>query len=361
MHTLPRSLFLAAILVTIFSVSLSAQTGGRGTYDFLNFPYSARVTGLGGDFVAIKDNDISSAYSNPSLITPLMKNTLGIGLATLSGAYKYGYASYGMDFKKVGSFVGTIQFINYGKFTAANESGDITGEFTGGEYAFNVGWGRSLGKLFSIGANGKFIYSSLENYKSLGLAVDVAATYSAEKDLFSASLIAKNIGRQITTYYDGHVEPLPFELQAGMSTRLQHIPVRISVLYNHLERWDLSYLDPQSSENQKDPITGEIRKKSDLSKFGDNFMRHIVLGSEITIAKVLAVRIGYNYQHRQELKLPQRHSLSGFSYGLGLHVKMFSLNYARTIYTPGGLNPNYFTLTINFGEFVKREAPATEE
>jgi hypothetical protein len=255
-----------------------------------------------------------------------------------------------------------LQFINYGEFTRTDESGNQSGTFSAGEYALVVGWGRSLSPLFSIGANAKLIYSGLESYSSFGFAVDVAGTYTSASDLFSASLIAKNIGMQVVSYTTAGRDPLPFEIQAGMSTKLKHIPLRFSVLYNHLERWDLSYEDPNDPANQVDPLTGEVKEKSSVSEFADNFMRHIVIGTELTIAKVLAIRLGYNYQHRQEMKLPERSSLSGFSAGVGLRVKMFSFSYARTTYMAGGVNPNHFTISANLGQFTKKEsAPETTE
>jgi len=50
-------------------------------------------------------------------------------------------------------------------------------------------------------------------------------------------------------------------------------------------------------------------------------MRHIVLGARTDHCQVLAIRIGYNYQRRQELKLYDKAGLTGFSIGAGLHVK----------------------------------------
>ncbi|MCX6268278.1 MAG: hypothetical protein NTW16_13110, partial [Bacteroidetes bacterium] len=73
-----------------------------------------------------------------------------------------------------------------------------------------------------------------------------------------------------------------------------------------------------------------------------------------TIAKVLAIRIGYNYQRRQELKLYNKSGLTGFSLGAGLRVKMFNLSYTRASYT-AGIALNYFTLGINLQEFIKKE------
>ena len=125
-------------------------------------------------------------------------------------------------------------------------------------------------------------------------------------------------------------------------------------MYNNIETWDLAYTDPNSADNKPDPITGVTKSKSGISKFADNFMRHIVLGTEITIAKALSLRAGYNYKARQEMKLADRKALSGFSYGLGLRIKMFNFSYTRLIYQPGGLNPNYISFAMNLGAFSKK-------
>lgn len=349
-----KSAFIFVLLVLI-SVSSIAQIGGRQTYQFLNLTNSARIAGLGGDFLTIKDNDITLTLANPSLITSEMHNNLSLSFVNYFTGPNYGYVMYSRTFKNTGSFVGSFQFINYGKFTGADETGIKTGEFSASEYALNIGWARQLGPLFSIGANGKLIYSSLENYHSFGIAVDVAGTYTSKNELFTASLLARNIGAQIVPYRPGNREPLPFELQAGISPKLRHIPVRFSFLYEHLEKWDLSYEDPSDPANQKDPITGETKKQSGVGKFANNLMRHIVIGTEVTIAKVFAIRLGYNYGRRQELKLYNRAGLSGFSYGFGLRIKMFNFSYTRATYQAGSLNPNYITLTANLGGFKKQE------
>ena len=243
------------LMVSGFAVSSVAQIGGSQTYQFLNLTNSARIAGMGGEFLTIKDDDITLTLANPSLITPEMHNNLSLSYVNYFTGPNYGYAMYSRTFKNTGSFVGSFQFINYGKFTAADESGIKTGEFSASEYALNIGWARQLGPLFSIGANGKLIYSSLESYHSFGIAVDVAGTYLSKNELFTASIIARNIGIQIVSYRPGNREPLPFDLQAGVSAKLQHIPVRFSFLYDHLETWNLSYEDPNDPANQKDPIT----------------------------------------------------------------------------------------------------------
>ena len=155
-------------------------------------------------------------------------------------------------------------------------------------------------------------------------------------------------------YLAGQYQPLPFELQIGMSQKLKHIPLRFSELLTNLQKWDLTYTDPTDPANIPDPITGQVTAKSGAGKVADEVMRHIVLGAELTIAKVLAIRIGYNYQRRQELKVYDKAGLTGFSIGAGLHVKMFNLSYTRASYT-AGIPMNYITVGVNLQEFVKKQ------
>jgi hypothetical protein len=331
-----------------------AQTGGNGTYKFLNYSNSARLAGLGGNFAAIRDHDISLSLANPSLISPEMHHQMSLGYVSTPGGINSGYAAYSRTFTKAGSFVGSIQFINYGTFTGADAAGNKTGDFSAGEYAFNLGWGRKLSPLFYIGANGKLIYSQLETYNSFGIAVDVAGTYVSKDKAFTASLIGRNIGSQIVPYVAGHYEPIPFELQIGLSQKLKHVPLLFSQILTNLQRWNLSYDDPNDPANQPDPITGEVQSDSGVEKVADEIMRHIVLGAELSIAKVLAIRVGYNYQRRQEMKLYDKPGMAGFSIGAGLKIKMFSISYTRGTYQAGSPNPNYLTLGINLNEFSKK-------
>jgi len=338
------------IFTTLFAHNLSAQSGGEGTYNFLVLPNSARVAGMGSNFLAIKDNDINLALNNPSLISPEMHNNLGLSFVDYFSDIKYGYATYGRTFNKLGSFVGTMQFIDYGKFQYADATGNIQGDFKSSEYAMNIGWGRSLDSTFFIGANIKGILSSFESYSSFGLAVDVAGTYYNDAQKFTASIIVSNIGRPITTY-NGYSEPLPFEIKAGLSKSMAHIPLTFSVLFTNLQQWDLTYTS--SINEETDPVTGEvINKNTGISSFADKAMRHIVLGAELRPFKVIRLRLGYNYLRRKEMVIESRPSTVGWSWGLGIKVYKFEIAYSRSAYhlTPSF---NFFTVTTNIDSFFK--------
>ena len=347
-----KPIYFILINFLFFTFQSYSQIGGDNTYEFLNLTSSARIASMGGDFLAINDNDITLAPANPSLINPGMHNHIGIAYVDFFSDVNYGFAAYSRNFNKLGSFLASMQYVNYGKFDYAEVTGERTGTFNAGETALNLGWGRQLDSLFSIGANMKFIYSSFESYSSFGLGVDVAGSYNSRDGNYTMSLIAKNIGRQLKAYDGGNIEPIPFELQFGLSQRLKHLPFRYSILFNHLEKWNLRYEDPK--DQQTDPISGEPIKTNGVEEFADNFMRHIVFGGEILIGKVISLRGGFNYRRRQEMKVETLKKSVGFSWGLGLRVAMFHFSYARSAWHLSG-SPNYITITTNLSDFYRKK------
>ncbi|MDP2424620.1 MAG: type IX secretion system protein PorQ [Bacteroidales bacterium] len=338
--------YLLLPLLFLAMPSIHAQIGGNGAYKFLTLPASARIAAMGGNFLAASDHDINLALANPSLITPQMHNNLALNFVDYFSDINYGFVSYGRSFDKLGSFVGSVQYIDYGRFTYADDIGEASGNFNAGETALVMGWGRNLDSTFSIGANLKTIFSALETYNSFGLAVDVAGSYHTS-DGFTASFIAKNIGRQLTTYTPGNPEPLPFELQLGISKKLQHMPFRYSILLTNLQKWDLTYNDP--SKIKVDPFTGIPVKEDKFSELLDKTMRHVVIGGEFVPTKSLSIRFGYNYRLRQEMKVDSKVSTVGFSWGIGIRVSKFQFNYARRAYHLEG-SPNFISVATNLSD-----------
>jgi len=346
------TIFLASIFLICSRPVVFSQTGGDNTYEFLNLTSSARIAAMGGNTLAIKDNDINLALSNPSLITKPMHNNLSLSFVDYYTDVNYGYATYSRSFKEIGNFLASMQYINYGKFIYADETGQQQGNFNVSEYAMNIGWGRPLDSLFSIGANFKMIYSALESYNSFGLGVDVAGTYHNSKNNLTVSLIFRNIGTQLTAYRDGNTEPLPFEMLLAMSKRLAHLPFRYSIIYTHIEKWDLTYNDPNDLSNI-DPITQEPIPENKFEDFADKLMRHFVIGGELMPFKNFSFRFGYNYHRRQEMKVSTKKGTVGFSWGIGFRIKQFQFNYSRAAYHLAG-SPNFITISTNLSGFSRK-------
>jgi hypothetical protein len=210
-----------------FSFTAKAQLGGSHTYIFLNMANSARVSALGGNYVPVYDNDITLAYSNPSLISKEMHNQFSLNYLNYFEDVNAGFVAYGHDFEKVGTFVATLQFLSYGDFVERDEVGRELGSFRAAEYALTIGWSKKLSDHFQMGVNLKNIYSKLDIYKSYGLAADIALSYINQEKYITSSFIVKNIGRQISTYNEDEREPIPFEIQWGISKKFEHAPFRL--------------------------------------------------------------------------------------------------------------------------------------
>ncbi len=336
----------------LFTPSLYSQIGGKGVYTFLDMPKSARVAAIGGNYLTVNDGDINVAFSNPSLINDKMHNKIGLAFVDFYSDISTGFASYSRTWKKAGSFRGSMEFISYGEFQRADVTGEKLGNFTAGEYALNIGWGRMLDPNFTIGANLKGIWASYDEYSSSGIAVDVAGSYISDDKRFVASLIVSNIGRQLNSFTATGIEPVNFDIKLGIMRELEHVPFRLFILTEHLQTWDLRYDDPEDPSKQVDPITGETNQDSDLEAFADNLMRHFIVGGEFSLTKNFHLRAGYNYQRRQELKVPSRMAMVGFSWGFGFRISKFHFNYSRSAHHLTG-SPNYVSITTNLDDFFK--------
>ena len=336
-------------IVLLLPVYVIAQTGGGGVFPFLNNNASARIAALGGNMLAIDDNDISIAVMNPSLISSEMNNTITMNYTDFYSDIKSGFAAYSHTYDKAGSFVMGMQFVNYGNFIATNDNGDQLGSFGAGEYAASLGWGRRLDSTFSIGANLKFVYSSFDIYNSYGIVADVATTYHSGNHT-NISLLVRGIGRELKSYESGYEKTIPMEIQLGISRKLEHLPLRYNILLHDLQRWNLRYDDP--SKTNADPLTGEPVKQDKFMNILDEGLRHIIFGVELMPVNHFVLRMGYNPQLRKEMKLDTKASTVGFSWGFGIRIKKISIDYARSTWHLNG-SPNYFTISANLSDFLK--------
>lgn len=334
----------------LMPLALLAQNGANSVFPFLELSNSSRLTALGSNMASIHDNDVSLVLANPSYINDSMHTALALNYTDYFSDINYGFVTYSHTAKKIGSFAASVQYLNYGSFQETDIYGNTLGDFNAYDMAVTLGWGRKLHDHFSIGANAKLIYSDLYKVVSSGVAVDLAGSYFNDKKYFSATLAVRNAGRQMNTYVQGVSEPLPFDIQLGVSKRLLHMPLRFSVLAHHLYKWDIRYNNPADAEY--DPLTGLIIEERKLSAFGDKLMRHFVIGAEIAPSKSFAFRIGYNYQRRKELTVSSRLSTVGLSWGFGFRIKKFYFSYARSAYHLAG-SPNVITLSTKIDDFLK--------
>lgn len=333
---------------------LFSQVGGDYTYAFLNQTNSARVASLGGKSVSLADGDLNMPFHNPSLLSGELDNHMVLNYVGYFSDIKYGYVSYAKTYDSIGNFAVGLHFIDYGEFQYADIYGERSGTFDAAEYALNLIYSRKIDSFITVGANLKPIYTSFESYNSLGLALDIGVNYYNPEKLISAGFVIKNIGSQITKYYSGgEREPIPFEMQAGITQKLAHAPFRFSLTLQHLQKWNLLYESELENDNNFVNEEEIVTTSEKIGEIGDNLLRHAIIGLEFMPGDNFYTAFGYNYQRRQEMKLSNYPVMVGFSWGFGVKLSKFHFSYGRATYHLAGAS-NHFSMSTNLSEFYGR-------
>ncbi len=343
-----KKLFVTLYLIFVIS-NINAQIGGYGVYKFMNLPTSSRTAGLGGNLISVKDDDVSLALQNPGLLNPSMNDKFAVSYINYLAGISFGSAIYAHTFDSIGTFSCGLQYINYGDFVKADENGNKLGTFRAAEYNFFAGYARDW-KNFTYGGQMKFIYSQLESYLSTGLAIDLGGSYLSNNKRFSAGLVFKNIGMQIKPYADVR-EPLPFEIQAGIAYKPEHMPFRFTIIAHDLQQADISYIN-SNLPVQKDLNGNVIPVNISLT---DKIARHMIFGAELIVGKVLKLELGYNYQKKAELSIPGLSSATGYSFGMNLNLGKYYFAYGKTFISLAG-GSDTFTFGMNLGQMFTKKS-----
>ena len=339
---------LVLFFLFIFNlISLFPQTG-RGVYRFLDLPVSSRMAAIGGMNVSLRDNDVNFAFMNPALLTGETHGVIGLNMANYLADIKFGSAVYGHNFGENNFTSFGVQYVDLGKFEGYDELGNFTEDFTAKDIALYMSYARRLDEYFTVGATFKPIFSSYERYTSFGIAFDAGINYS--RDLFSAGLVFRNMGAQLKAYYPDeqgqHREPLPFDIQLGVSKKFAHAPIRISGTLNNLNRWNVAGYQTDKTTTNLDGTTEEKKVKP-----VDMAFRHVVLGVELVPSDNFYIALGYNHRRNQEMTMEGFKSLAGFSAGAGLKLYKFHVGFGLTQFQVGNF-AYQFSFSTDLNDFV---------
>ena len=339
-----------AVLLGVSVLRVDAQVT-NGTFRALTDANSARVVALGGLPLPVHDGDLQTAVFNPSAISPEMNNQMTLSyVGDFNMGTNFATAQFSHTFEHLGSLAASVQYYNYGNMQYASESGYTDGStFNVSDYAITLGWGRELTDKWSIGANLKYAGLQYESGRAGALGVDVAATYWSYSN-WAFTLAARNIGRQLyckEMYLKNNW--LPFSLDFMASKKLDHLPLTIIMGYKDIQHWNKLYYDPLDLAGYYDPINGDYKEPSKVSRFFTNLGCHLVVGGELALGKNLVLRASYNYETYRNMGVPEKRSLVGFSAGFGVKIKAFQLDYARSRNNIVG-SPNFLTLRVDLSK-----------
>jgi len=320
---------------------VNSQVGGEEVYQFLNLSTSARQIALGGEVVTLLD-DVNQPIWNPAVISNNIDNKVAVNYTSYLAGINIGSIAYANSFsRRSGTFHASIKYLDYGTLIGADEDGSETGSFNASDLAFSLGYAYNLPDThFFIGANIRFINSTISTFTSSAISGDFALLYNNTFKPFVISLVIRNLGKQLKAY-NGTEEKLPFRVSLGGSYKLEHVPLKWYGTISNLQQWDISVANPS---DQTTDLEGNVTE--DNVGFIENTFRHFAIGAELFPKSAINIRVGYNFRRAAELKLQNVRTFSGFSYGFGIKMNKLKFNYAYSKFHSAA-NASTFSLLIN--------------
>jgi hypothetical protein len=297
------------LYILFFTLTASGAVAQQGeeTFSFMRYPTSARVNALGGNNISLVERDPSLVFHNPALLGGEMDGMLNLNYMNFFSDIHTGSALFTKARGEKGAWGAGATFISYGSFKQTTVENLTEGAFSVEDISLNAFYSHDLSARWRGGLSFKFLYSSIERYTSIGLAVDAGLSYyNSEKEL-ALAFVLKNAGAQLKAYYEKRY-PLPWDIQAGLSKRLAHAPFRLSLTSMYLNKWDISFIE------------------------------HFVAGIDFIPSENFWLGIGYNPKTARDLKLESGNGLGGFSAGGGIKIKTFDVGVSVARYHPSALS-----------------------
>jgi hypothetical protein len=335
-------------IVFVFSLVLTfvahAQPNTNSGFISIKNINGAREGALSGMVRAVYDGDLSLALKNPTILND---KTNGAATFTVNPWFEgitSGNAAYAFQYKQF-HLVPAISFFSYGTFDGRDNLGNESNTFSARDLQLSLGAGYKINERISVGATYKFVNSKYESQGSSFMGIDLMGSIINEEKLFMLTAGIENMG-VVLSQFDGEERSAPSNLYISLSKKLDKAPFRFYLTLDQLNRWDII---PEDLYNEPSNAFGQQEQVAEPG-FGKQLFFHTKLATELVMTKNFHIRLGYNYQRREELKLTEKPGMSGFSYGFEFKVNRFRFAYARARYHQAFAN-NYFTISTNINKF----------
>lgn len=294
-----------------------AQSTDVSGFPFLRFAPSARAAALGGAFPVTGGDDVNTLFYNPAGLSSALDGTGALSYLNHLSDINAGFLAYGHTVDGLATLGGGIRFLSWGAFEGANEFGERTGSFGGGDVAFSVGAARALGTRWRYGASLHAIYSSLATARAAALGLDLGLLYRIPAQQITLNASVNRLGRAIDSFGPDR-DRLPTDVRLGLTKRLRYLPFLLSVTAYDLHRLGDALPDGTAL---------------------DRVLAHLLLGGELTLHDIVQLRMGYDHRRSEELARSDGFDAAGLSVGFGLSIAPLHVSYAYQSWSSfGGLH-----------------------
>lgn len=281
------AVLLAAVVYLPVQPAYGDVAVGASSAGFLGFEVGGRPAGMAGAQTA-SASGVMAQFWNPAGLASLDRPQIGGMHATWLGDLSYEWLGYARPIgssRAVSSL--SVAYFHLPSISGVDEFDNPIGEFQVYDMAVTLGYARPLGKGISVGTNAKMIRQNLATVSATGFAVDLGVMTEIRGTKVGA--VMQNLGPDLS--FDGAAYPLPQQLRFGVSREF---------------------------------YGGRVLMAADYDMPSD-YYDDLRVGTEVRAHPNVSVRLGY----RQEFGAADDPA-TGLSFGLGLHFKQLSVDYAMT-------------------------------
>lgn len=279
------------ILIIMSLISSDPKVGTAG-FDLLNITIPAREAAMGNSGIGLADDAFGFLF-NPAGLVDIEEPRIGINYMNYVAGIQLGNLGYSKLLGNNGIGVG-ITYLNSGSMKRTDEQGNENGTFSVSYANFDVAFGYLVSEPIAIGLGIKGLYGKIDSFFTAGAGVNVGGSFILPVEGLHLGFAIRNIG-YVFKPFRSERDQLPLDFGFG-----------------------INYL-----------ATNDINLNLDLVKplYSQFSFR---LGGEAWLTQFLSVRTGY-YSLGSDLKTGTGSDiLAGLSFGLGVKVLNYQLDYGFT-------------------------------
>ena len=282
------------------------ENAGTRAMTFLKIGVGAEAIGMGESQVAATD-DLYASYWNPAGLAKLEKPQLALMHNEWFAGIDHEFVGVALPVGNIGTLGLSSSFLSFGDLQGRDSEGNETTIFRPYDLAVILSYARNFSSAIAFGANAKLLREQIADETGTGIAFDFGALYTFSQMPLSLGFNAQHLGPRVTFIEEAFGLPVTFRIGAAYTL-----------------------------------LNDSLTLTSDIIRPSDNDIA-IAVGAGYTIANILQIRTGYNYQIGGNDLGP----ISGLTGGFGLTLRQFQVDYALVPF--GVLELTHrFSLVANF-------------
>jgi opacity protein-like surface antigen len=347
--------FVTLLVVLVIVTNLANAQVGSSAVPFLNIEPDAQSSGLGHTGVT-RIGTANASFWNPALLGFQQEGLVSLSHSNLLPKFgkRYFHDNFSLStvYREKHTIAFDLTYLNLSKQMATDDLGNELGSFGNYELATGLSYGTRMNENWSFGGGFRYIHSNLaagqfsdntpiQVGRSVGF--DLATFWQSEERVHSShtgqlrwGFVLSNIGPGIKYMEDQNRQAISANLRTGLSYEIwpaslnDHRFIIAFDLNKGLNRMELKVSGTDTSFVSMSPLRAIYRSWSSVDVLSGNSTSSLSIANQFTYnmgieywyQQMLAVRLGYLYEH------PLNGDRKFLTFGTGINYRQMGFDFS---------------------------------